>query len=188
MLETRLRTNHSMTFWCGKVVKFTFRINCLLKRNQSTKSYCRCWLLTFMDYSLCSRTPTWTDSSSSARRESWTSRYRLPPTSSTAWRSEKRHYFTAILIYCELEKNKALAANHFYILFMLCVFYIFPPFSSSNFSTSSSLLRLFSTLPQGLLSMERIPVIIRFLPVLFNQLFKVLTQNDNDEVTTATTR
>lgn len=41
---------------------------------------------------------------------------------------------------------------------------------------------------QGLLSMERIPVIIRFLPVLFNQLFKVLTQNDNDEVTTATTR
>uniref|UniRef100_A0A8C2XIG5 Dedicator of cytokinesis 10 n=1 Tax=Cyclopterus lumpus TaxID=8103 RepID=A0A8C2XIG5_CYCLU len=36
--------------------------------------------------------------------------------------------------------------------------------------------------------MERIPVIIRFLPVLFNQLFKVLTQNDNDEVTTATTR
>uniref|UniRef100_A0A667XW39 Dedicator of cytokinesis 10 n=1 Tax=Myripristis murdjan TaxID=586833 RepID=A0A667XW39_9TELE len=41
---------------------------------------------------------------------------------------------------------------------------------------------------KGLLSMERIPVIIRFLPVLFNQLFKVLTQNDNDEVTTATTR
>ncbi|CAF97479.1 unnamed protein product, partial [Tetraodon nigroviridis] len=41
---------------------------------------------------------------------------------------------------------------------------------------------------KGLLSMERIPVIIRFLPVLFNQLFKVLIQNDNDEVTTATTR
>ncbi|XP_072319395.1 dedicator of cytokinesis protein 10 isoform X2 [Eucyclogobius newberryi] len=41
---------------------------------------------------------------------------------------------------------------------------------------------------KGLLSMERIPVIIRFLPVLFNQLFKVLTENDNDEVTTATTR
>ncbi|KAK7882574.1 hypothetical protein WMY93_028748 [Mugilogobius chulae] len=41
---------------------------------------------------------------------------------------------------------------------------------------------------KGVLSMERIPVIIRFLPVLFNQLFKVLTQNDNDEVTTATTR
>lgn len=41
---------------------------------------------------------------------------------------------------------------------------------------------------KGLLSMEKIPVIIRFLPVLFNQLFKVLTQNDNDEVTTATTR
>uniref|UniRef100_A0A1A8MMX9 Dedicator of cytokinesis 10 n=1 Tax=Nothobranchius pienaari TaxID=704102 RepID=A0A1A8MMX9_9TELE len=41
---------------------------------------------------------------------------------------------------------------------------------------------------KGLLSMERIPAIVRFLPVLFNQLFKVLTQNDNDEVTTATTR
>ncbi|XP_077960807.1 dedicator of cytokinesis protein 10 isoform X7 [Gasterosteus aculeatus] len=41
---------------------------------------------------------------------------------------------------------------------------------------------------KGLLSMEKLPVIIRFLPVLFNQLFKVLTQNDNDEVTTATTR
>ncbi|KAJ8280350.1 hypothetical protein GJAV_G00053510 [Gymnothorax javanicus] len=41
---------------------------------------------------------------------------------------------------------------------------------------------------KGLLSVEKIHVIIRFLPVLFNQLFKVLTQNDNDEVTTATTR
>ncbi|XP_031429853.1 dedicator of cytokinesis protein 10 isoform X10 [Clupea harengus] len=41
---------------------------------------------------------------------------------------------------------------------------------------------------KGLLSMERIHVIIRFLPVLFNQLFKVLTQNDNDEVTTTITR
>ena len=41
---------------------------------------------------------------------------------------------------------------------------------------------------QGLLSMDRLPVIIRFLPVLFNRLFKVLTENDNDEVTTATTR
>ncbi|XP_048121267.1 dedicator of cytokinesis protein 10 isoform X9 [Alosa alosa] len=41
---------------------------------------------------------------------------------------------------------------------------------------------------KGLLSMERIHVIIRFLPVLFNQLFKVLTENDNDEVTTTTTR
>ncbi|KAL2096343.1 hypothetical protein ACEWY4_008491 [Coilia grayii] len=41
---------------------------------------------------------------------------------------------------------------------------------------------------KGLLSMERIHVIIRFLPVLLNQLFKVLTQNDNDEVTTTTTR
>lgn len=51
------------------------------------------------------------------------------------------------------------------------------------------LLRLLRfTLLQGLLSMERISVIIQFLPVLFNQLFKVLTQNDNDEVTTATTR
>lgn len=43
----------------------------------------------FMDPSLCARTPTWIDSSSSARKESWTSRYLLPPTSSTAWRSEK---------------------------------------------------------------------------------------------------
>ncbi|KAI1893735.1 hypothetical protein AGOR_G00126740 [Albula goreensis] len=41
---------------------------------------------------------------------------------------------------------------------------------------------------KGLLSMERIHVIVRFLPVIFNQLFKVLTQNDNDEVTTTTTR
>ncbi|XP_059930242.1 dedicator of cytokinesis protein 10 isoform X7 [Gadus macrocephalus] len=41
---------------------------------------------------------------------------------------------------------------------------------------------------KGLLSMDRLPVIIRFLPVLFNRLFKVLTENDNDEVTTATTR
>ncbi|XP_072524974.1 dedicator of cytokinesis protein 10 isoform X3 [Salminus brasiliensis] len=41
---------------------------------------------------------------------------------------------------------------------------------------------------KGLLSMERIHVIVRFLPVLFNQLFKVLTQNDLDEVTSATTR
>uniref|UniRef100_A0A8C5C5Y8 Dedicator of cytokinesis 10 n=1 Tax=Gadus morhua TaxID=8049 RepID=A0A8C5C5Y8_GADMO len=37
---------------------------------------------------------------------------------------------------------------------------------------------------KGLLSMDRLPVIIRFLPVLFNRLFKVLTENDNDEVTT----
>ncbi|KAK3534381.1 hypothetical protein QTP86_014433 [Hemibagrus guttatus] len=41
---------------------------------------------------------------------------------------------------------------------------------------------------KGLLSMERNHVIIRFLPVLFNQLFKVLTQNDSDEVTSTTTR
>uniref|UniRef100_A0A3B4BV29 Dedicator of cytokinesis 10 n=1 Tax=Pygocentrus nattereri TaxID=42514 RepID=A0A3B4BV29_PYGNA len=41
---------------------------------------------------------------------------------------------------------------------------------------------------KGLLSMEKIHVIIRFLPVLFNQLFKVLTQNDSDEVTNSTTR
>uniref|UniRef100_A0A671SCX4 Dedicator of cytokinesis protein 10-like n=1 Tax=Sinocyclocheilus anshuiensis TaxID=1608454 RepID=A0A671SCX4_9TELE len=41
---------------------------------------------------------------------------------------------------------------------------------------------------KGLLSMERIHVIIRFLPVIFNQLFKVLTQNDTDEVTASTTR
>lgn len=47
-----------------------------------------------MDPSLYARTPTWTDSSSSARKESWTSRYLLPPTSSTAWRSEKIHSFS----------------------------------------------------------------------------------------------
>ncbi|XP_062844216.1 dedicator of cytokinesis protein 10 isoform X2 [Trichomycterus rosablanca] len=41
---------------------------------------------------------------------------------------------------------------------------------------------------KGLLSMERNHVIICFLPVLFNQLFKVLTQNDSDEVATTTTR
>ncbi|KAM9734243.1 dedicator of cytokinesis protein 10 isoform 7-T7 [Menidia menidia] len=41
---------------------------------------------------------------------------------------------------------------------------------------------------KGLHSMEKIPVIVRFLPVLFNQLFKVLTQNDDDDVTSATTR
>ncbi|XP_072557852.1 dedicator of cytokinesis protein 10 isoform X3 [Paramormyrops kingsleyae] len=41
---------------------------------------------------------------------------------------------------------------------------------------------------KGLLSMEHIHVIIRFLPVLFNQLFKVLVQNDDDEVTCATSR
>ncbi|XP_066511490.1 dedicator of cytokinesis protein 10-like isoform X2 [Hoplias malabaricus] len=41
---------------------------------------------------------------------------------------------------------------------------------------------------KGLLSMERIHVIIQFLPVLFNQLFKVFTQNDSDEVTNTTTR
>ncbi|XP_051718056.1 dedicator of cytokinesis protein 10 isoform X4 [Ctenopharyngodon idella] len=41
---------------------------------------------------------------------------------------------------------------------------------------------------KGLLSMERIHVVIRFLPVIFNQLFTVLTQNDSDEVTTSTTR
>lgn len=51
-----------------------------------------------------------------------------------------------------------------------------------------SLILFLLSLPQGLLSIEKIPVIIRFLPVLFNQLFKVLTQNDNDEVTTTTTR
>uniref|UniRef100_A0A673N6A5 Dedicator of cytokinesis protein 10-like n=1 Tax=Sinocyclocheilus rhinocerous TaxID=307959 RepID=A0A673N6A5_9TELE len=38
------------------------------------------------------------------------------------------------------------------------------------------------------LKVSRIHVIIRFLPVIFNQLFKVLTQNDTDEVTTSTTR
>lgn len=65
-----------------------------------------------------------------------------------------------------------------FAIFVVCVSYLFPHF----------FLFFCSAVLQGLLSMERIPVIIRFLPVLFNQLFKVLTQNDNDEVTTATTR
>ncbi|XP_018588078.1 dedicator of cytokinesis protein 10 isoform X3 [Scleropages formosus] len=41
---------------------------------------------------------------------------------------------------------------------------------------------------QGLVSMEQIHVIVRFLPILFNQLFKVLVQNDNNDITAATTR
>lgn len=62
---------------------------------------------------------------------------------------------------------------------------LFLPFSWFKFLPAAL---LFCSVLQGLLSMEKLPVIIRFLPVLFNQLFKVLTQNDNDEVTTATTR
>lgn len=59
--------------------------------------------------------------------------------------------------------------------------------STSNLFQSTNLILLgFSH--QGLLSMERNHVIIRFLPILFNQLFKVLIQNDSDEVTTTTTR
>uniref|UniRef100_A0A8C1KVJ0 Dedicator of cytokinesis 10 n=1 Tax=Cyprinus carpio TaxID=7962 RepID=A0A8C1KVJ0_CYPCA len=38
------------------------------------------------------------------------------------------------------------------------------------------------------LKVSKIHVIIRFLPIIFNQLFKVLTQNDTDEVTASTTR
>lgn len=68
------------------------------------------------------------------------------------------------------------------ILLMLCFFFLIPPL------LTLLPLNIVSAPLQGLLSMERIPVIIRFLPVLFNQLFKVLTQNDNDEVTTATSR
>ncbi|MBN3272171.1 DOC10 protein, partial [Polyodon spathula] len=41
---------------------------------------------------------------------------------------------------------------------------------------------------QGLQSIEKIHVITRFLPVLFNQLLKVLIQNDEDEIITTTTR
>uniref|UniRef100_A0A4W5Q1M3 Dedicator of cytokinesis 10 n=1 Tax=Hucho hucho TaxID=62062 RepID=A0A4W5Q1M3_9TELE len=47
---------------------------------------------------------------------------------------------------------------------------------------------LYPDTPWNRHNIEKIPVIIRFLPVLFNQLFQVLTQNDNDEVTTTTTR
>uniref|UniRef100_A0A4W3KDI0 Dedicator of cytokinesis 10 n=1 Tax=Callorhinchus milii TaxID=7868 RepID=A0A4W3KDI0_CALMI len=41
---------------------------------------------------------------------------------------------------------------------------------------------------KGLLGIERIHVIVRFLPVLLDQLFCILTENDQSEVTTATTR
>ncbi|RXM28574.1 Dedicator of cytokinesis protein 10 [Acipenser ruthenus] len=41
---------------------------------------------------------------------------------------------------------------------------------------------------EGLQSIEKIHVITRFLPVLFNQLLKVLIQNDEDEIITTTTR
>ncbi|TRY92073.1 hypothetical protein DNTS_029041 [Danionella cerebrum] len=41
---------------------------------------------------------------------------------------------------------------------------------------------------KGLLSIERIHAIIQFIPIIFNQLFKVLTQNDSDEVTSSTSR
>ncbi|XP_058890349.1 dedicator of cytokinesis protein 10-like isoform X11 [Acipenser ruthenus] len=41
---------------------------------------------------------------------------------------------------------------------------------------------------KGLQSIEKIHVITRFLPVLFNQLLKVLIKNDEDEIITTTTR
>lgn len=48
----------------------------------------------------------------------------------------------------------------------------------------------FSFLPplQNLLRIEKIHVIMNFLPVVLNQLFWVLVQNRDDEVTTAVTR
>lgn len=150
-----------------------------------------------MDPPLCARTPIWTDSSSSARKESWTSRYLLPPTSSTAWRSEKALNPFSITV---TEMKTSASAEQSYscqtgfdlLSSFWCIFPSpLPPFLTCPSHPTPSPrppLLVYFILLQGLLSMERIPVIIRFLPVLFNQLFKVLTQNDNDEVTTATTR
>lgn len=99
---------------------------------ESIKSVATCWHLTLTEPPLCARTPTWTDSSSSARKESWTSRYLLPPTSSTAWRSVKAlHPFpvTAIETSCSrLPANPTLARLHstrslpFDVLFFFFVF------------------------------------------------------------------
>nr|XP_014342168.1 PREDICTED: dedicator of cytokinesis protein 10 [Latimeria chalumnae] len=41
---------------------------------------------------------------------------------------------------------------------------------------------------KGLVHVEKIHVVTRFFPVVLNQLFRVLTQNDDDEVTATTTR
>lgn len=117
----------------------------------------------------------------------------LPPTSNflnCLKVRESSELLSILLIYFDCNKTKTLTAEH-YFMSNQC----------SDVSSSKSIFIFFfcihfhpspppipTCLLQGLLSMERIPVIIRFLPVLFNQLFKVLTQNDNDEVTTATTR
>lgn len=96
---------HSCTFWTHKRKG--------QKLGESIKSVATCWRLILPEPPLCARTPTWTDSSSSARKESWTSRYRLPPTSSTAWRSEKAlHPFPVTGIEtscCRLPGNPTLA-------------------------------------------------------------------------------
>lgn len=101
------------------------------------------------------------------------------------WLRQKTKALTTNTAICLISAVLHVKRRFLFCLFMvLCFLFISTPLILHLFV----LLRLFSTLLQGLLSMERIPVIIRFLPVLFNQLFKVLTQNDNDEVTTATTR
>lgn len=95
---------------------------------------------------LCARTPTWTDSSSSARRESWTSHYLLPPTSSTAWRSEKRNsekdtISPQFLFIVTATKAKAL---FFLSLNDLCFFFISFSTSSSSYACFPPFSRVFS--------------------------------------------
>lgn len=118
----------------------------------------------------------------------------LPPTSNFLNCLKVRENTQLVFIYCDWDKSQNL--DCWTCLINAAIFACQTAFCSllssilfiSTLLHLLLLLRIFSTLLQGLLSMERIPVIIRFLPVLFNQLFKVLTQNDNDEVTTATTR
>lgn len=41
---------------------------------------------------------------------------------------------------------------------------------------------------QNLLNVEKIHAIMSFLPIILNQLFKVLVQNEEDEISTTVTR
>lgn len=45
-----------------------------------------------------------------------------------------------------------------------------------------------ANLLQNLLRVEKIHSIMSFLPIILNQLFKVLVQNEDDEISTAITR
>lgn len=101
-------------------VKFTFWINCYLKKKGTSPlsfiADANCWFS-------CARTPTWTDSSSSARRESWTSRYLLPPTSSTAWRSEQKALYPLKFHVLWLRQNQDLdnwTLLDFPLYFLIC--------------------------------------------------------------------